>query len=112
MLTSEFTAPYQCSFNSTIASLIVLSEDPLLEEHKEYLQEKDAILKDHIGSATKIFTKGSTDRKTVIQQAFASGVPFVDPDFLPNMDSLFKIGYFGIFRPGAGALGGAETTGD
>ena len=66
-------------------------EDPLLEEHKEYLQERDAVLKDHIGSASKVFTKGSTDRKTVIQQAFASGVLFADTDFLPSMDSLFKI---------------------
>jgi hypothetical protein len=61
-----------------------------IEELKGYLQEQDEKLRKNMKDAYGVFSKGSKDRRTIIEQSFAAGVLFVDPDFPPSMESILK----------------------
>lgn len=62
-----------------------------IEALQDYLDKQDEKLRSNVKAAYGVFSKGSKDRRTIIEQAFAAGVLFVDPDFPPSMNSIFKV---------------------
>lgn len=68
--------------------------DPQLQEH---LDNSDKKLNNEIKESKAVFAandKTKDDSQNIIEKVKASGKLFIDPDFPPNMDSLFKIDKF------------------